>query len=123
MIRVDRKSGKVRLHESIDIEFCFDSMTLAAPTGEVIALTYKELHIFFLLCRRFGETVDKEYLVKKLWRGGSVGNKAFDVHLFNLRKKLARMGVEVHFIPARGYLLQEGKCLEGKGNAETRKSS
>jgi DNA-binding response OmpR family regulator len=68
-------------------------------------LTAKEFQIFSVLDRAKGAQVSRMEIQKQIWKGISVSSKAFDVHLFHLRKKLYPIGAEVQFIQPDAYIL------------------
>lgn len=71
------------------------------------SLTPKELQIFSLLQRAKGAPVPRQKLTAEIWGDTQVSSKSLDVHLFHLRKKLARAGFEIAFEAQKGFVLRE----------------
>jgi DNA-binding response OmpR family regulator len=72
-------------------------------------LTAKELQIFSVLHREQGKRLTRQKLQSEVWGDVAVGGKALDVHLFNLRRKIAALGVEILHEEGDGYMLVVNK--------------
>lgn len=63
----------------------------ATRGGDVLALTARELSLLDYLARRAGEVVTRRDLLEHVWDGDYDGlSNVVDVHVANLRRKLAR---------------------------------
>lgn len=66
--------------------------------GQVVGpLTAKELQIVSLLNSAPTRALSREDLVKQIWHSVKVSSKTLDVHIFNLRRKIAPLGIEIVF--------------------------
>ncbi|MBX9766182.1 MAG: winged helix-turn-helix domain-containing protein [Bdellovibrionales bacterium] len=75
-------------------------------SGEVtVSLTSKEYQIFSLLNSSGGKALAREAIVKQTWGEITVAAKSLDVHLFNLRRKINLLGLEVVFLRPHFYQL------------------
>lgn len=105
LLRGDTRSVAVLPKSDID----FMPQSLSLKRGKVEAnLTAKELQIFMILYEAGGATVTRNTIQKQVWHSVSVSYKTFDVHLFNLRKKLWPLAIEIRFSPD-GYTLVIGQ--------------
>ena len=68
-------------------------------------LTAKEFQILSLLQQAPQHTVSRNEIVQKVWGNVKVGSKTLDVHIFNLRRKLNPIHVEISFGPPNQYRL------------------
>jgi DNA-binding response OmpR family regulator len=68
-------------------------------------LTSKEFQILTTLHQAKDCMISREAMVAHIWNDVRVTSKTFDVHLFNLRKKLVSVGVEIQFSPPNMYRL------------------
>ncbi len=83
-----------------------DAETLSVfRNGRRIQLTVKEYRILAVLRDSPDESLHKEGLFRKVWRGVAVGRKTVDVHLFNLRRKLEPIGIQIRYLPSGRYQL------------------
>lgn len=69
-------------------------------------LTAKELQIFAVLHRMRGQQIPRSRIQAEVWGETVVTPKTLDVHLFNLRKKVAKLGLEILFTPPDGFALR-----------------
>jgi DNA-binding response OmpR family regulator len=60
-------------------------------------LTQRELQVFLAFQAANGHTLRRREVILQVWGNVQVGSKTLDVHLFNLRKKLAKTGLEIRF--------------------------
>lgn len=88
-------------------DIVFDPSALAVKgADDVIAqLTAKELQLFSILYRANGKKVNRQQIQTEIWKNAVVTPKTLDVHLFNLRKKLFKLSLEIKFIPPDNYVL------------------
>lgn len=68
-------------------------------------LTSKEFQILTTLHQAKDCMLSRDAMVAHIWHDVRVTSKTFDVHLFNLRKKLQSLGVEIQFNPPNYYRL------------------
>lgn len=71
------------------------TLTLQGAAHSSPALTAKEFQIVSRLVAASGGAVSRTEIMHAAWRGLSVGPKTLDVHLTNLRKKLAPLGMSI----------------------------
>ncbi|MCM2278184.1 MAG: response regulator transcription factor [Oligoflexia bacterium] len=81
------------------------NLTVKRDNSASVQLTAKELRIFSLLHSARGDCVSRKHLLSEVWSGVTVTAKTLDVHLFHLRKKLSKLGIEIRFVPPDGYAL------------------
>lgn len=89
--------------EGVEIDPIKVSVTRAGH-GQV-TLTAKELQIFAILKRDSGRYVARNSLIKEIWGDTQVSAKTLDVHLFNLRKKISELGLEILYTHPKGFIL------------------
>ena len=53
----------------------------------------------------FGQGVPTEDLLAGGWGGARPGRGALRVHILRLRRRIAPLGLVIHTLPGRGYLL------------------
>jgi hypothetical protein len=82
------------------------SRKLSWPGERPIELTTKEAQIFSELFLSPNHAVKRKSFFPLIWSDTRVGGKTLDVHLFNLRKKLQKTGVEIVFVPADEFVLR-----------------
>ena len=58
-----------------------------------------------VLLEDFGNGVPTENLLAGGWGGARPGNGALRVHILRLRRRIAPLGLAIHTLPGRGYLL------------------
>ena len=68
-----------------------------SPTHEVIMRT---------LIGRLGQAVARADLAAAAWPQGGPDHHAIDVHVHRLRPRLARIGLVIHTLRGRGYMLE-----------------
>lgn len=80
-------------------EFRLDPETLSVMMGtaQSTPLTSKEYQILSVLYAAPGNELPRDQIVERVWQKTKVTGKTLDVHLFNLRKKLAHIGVALVF--------------------------
>lgn len=84
-----------------------DPSTMRVHHGDTTSslLTAKEFQILSLLQQAPKHTVSRSEIVQKVWGNVKVGSKTLDVHIFNLRRKLNPIQVEISFGPPNQYRL------------------
>ena len=77
------------------------------PRKETVApLTQKERQIIAMLQSAQGRAITRMELLQRVWGTGETKNKTLDVHLHNLRKKIAPVGLKIQFNAPDRYVLQ-----------------
>ena len=86
----------------------FDSVKQILSRGnQDIKLTQSERTILFLLVQNIGSAVSRDELIKVLWGdGGSVETRALDMHIKEIRRKLAPDGDLIETVYGIGYKLK-----------------
>ena len=67
-------------------------------------LTSREMQILHLLMKHSSEGIPRENIRKTVWGQTRVVESAFDVHLFNLRRKIKALGVGIRYRDSRYFL-------------------
>jgi len=82
---------------------------LVTKGGEHIAITRVEFAILELLLRRSPAIVTREVIGRHAWpeAGAEIGSNTIDVHMANLRRKLAGAAVQLLTVRGSGYRLVE----------------
>ncbi|MEO5969907.1 MAG: response regulator transcription factor [Bdellovibrionia bacterium] len=70
-------------------------------------LTSKEFEILTVIVQGGKEGVSREFILSQIWNDLTVNQNTLDVHLSNLRKKLAFLALDLMFLPHRGYILAD----------------
>ena len=82
--------------------------------GADVTLTTVEYDILEFLLRAAGRTVSRDELTAALYRRrASPFDRALDVHISNLRKKLGRHGASIRTVRGVGYLFRSGPGEQG----------
>ena len=68
-------------------------------------LTLKELKIYSVLQKAEDNLASRETIIAAVWGTQQLSAKSFDVHLFHLRKKIWKMGLQIKFISPNNYQL------------------
>ncbi|MGE0616972.1 MAG: response regulator transcription factor [Bacteriovoracia bacterium] len=107
IVKIERFFLTPATRGNLDSKFTFDPTALALKKGDdVLAqLTARELQIFSLLHRARGRIVRRKEMQDEVWKNVTVSAKTLDVHLYNLRKKLSQLDVEIQFQSPDGYTL------------------
>lgn len=82
---------------SLNQDLFIDSVTPTIRTANhrSDALTAKEFQMVSLLAQAPNHEMTRDSMVSQLWAGISVSDKALDVHLFNLRRKMRKIGLDI----------------------------
>jgi DNA-binding response OmpR family regulator len=105
------KSPQAIIDAKDRLEILLDPVTLTVKRGLLHSppLTSKEYQILSVLYTAPENLLPREQIVDRVWQKTKVTGKTLDVHLFNLRKKLANIGVELVFRPPHSFkLLTDG---------------
>lgn len=87
------------------LQFSVTTKIVRNVNGDTVKLTPKEFELLHSLHLAFPEMMTSAQLRKKLWGTVAVSSKAFDVHLFGLRRKLHAIGADVVFGGKGTYVL------------------
>jgi two-component system, OmpR family, alkaline phosphatase synthesis response regulator PhoP len=68
-------------------------------------LTVREFKVFLVFLEAKGDSVSRDQLIQKVWKNTPVSDTALNVHLFHLRGKLSRLGLEIRYLPPNQYML------------------
>ena len=79
---------------------------IIALNGAWTTLSPVEERLASQLCERFGRVVSRDSLMRAAWRAEVPTRNALDVHMLRLRRRIERLGLEIHTVRSRGYLLQ-----------------
>lgn len=71
-----------------------------------VALPPVEARLTASLLERLGTVVPRDALARAGWPAGLPGRNALDVHVMRLRRRFQAVGLVVHTVRARGYLLE-----------------
>ena len=82
---------------------------LVTSGGEHVAITGVEFAILELLLRRSPAIVTRDVIGRHAWpeAGAEIGSNTIDVHMANLRRKLAGAGIQLLTVRGSGYRLVE----------------
>lgn len=87
--------------------FTLDSVahTISGANHRPLGLTTKEFQIIMMLkvSQNIGTT--RREILKQVWGNLKVNEKTLDVHLHNLRRKIAPLGMKIKYSPPNRYLL------------------
>lgn len=109
---LSRVASKARRHLGRDRivmrNLTFNSVKQTLSRGnQDIKLTQSERVILFLLVQNIGESVPRDELIKALWgEGGCVETRALDMHIKEIRRKLAPDGNLIETVYGLGYKLK-----------------
>ncbi len=91
------KVRKILTEVTPDVRLDATSFRLIRGSRQSEPLTSREFQIITLFKQAPERTLPKEDLYRKIWNETQVINKTLDVHIFNLRKKIQPLGVEIRF--------------------------
>jgi DNA-binding response OmpR family regulator len=96
-----RTAPLVRTVDQLALDF---ERGTASRAGKAVALTRSEFRLLALLAERRGEVVSRREMIERLWQSAYVGDeRAGDIHVSNLRRKLGRDAIET--VRGEGYRL------------------
>lgn len=94
------------------LELDATTMTLLYENRRSKVLTSKEVQIISALQQADSNSVKRDDLIALIWKDVNVTPKAFDVHLFHLRKKIVNLGLEIAYKAPYYRLIYLPKPLE-----------
>ena len=83
-----------------------DEFGVLRHDGQWLSLTPVQESIMRCLVGRFGQPVAPREIAAAVWPEGSPDLHAINVHLHRLRPKLKELGLTVHTLRGRGFLLE-----------------
>ena len=78
-------TSPITVDDRLQIDF---PLRQAIVQGQPISLTPTETKLLYLLMRNAGETVNTEYILRRLWPGEAAFEDRLHVHLHRLRRKI-----------------------------------
>lgn len=102
LVKIERSLNRVIKRSS---ELSVDPLRRRVMTKDNLQteLTSKELMIFDLINNSPNKQITRSDLVGRVWKDVSVGSKTLDVHIFNIRRKLAKLNVKINYTPPQTY--------------------
>jgi DNA-binding response OmpR family regulator len=97
--------GRRALMSTTPIHLDPASLRVSRGDNQSSLLTSKEFQILTLMRQAPEQTISRRDIIARIWGEVKVGSKTLDVHLFNLRKKLAPLGMEIYYTPPHFYRL------------------
>src|ERR1700744_689491 len=73
--------------------------------GASVPIGRRAFEILAVLVEAANETVDRDYLIERVWAGAAVGDGTIDVHISAIRKALGLFRGMLKTIPGRGHRL------------------
>ena len=83
-----------------------DALGVLRHAGAWISLSPTHEAIVRALIAHLGEAVARADLAAAAWPGGGPDHHAIDVHVHRLRPRLARLGLVIHTLRGRGYMME-----------------
>lgn len=93
-----------------DLVVDFQKLTVKRRGLSSIELTPKEMSIFSELFKAGKNHVPRGRLLEAVWGRVKVSGKALDVHLFNLRRKLQTLEIQICCLEGGSYEIREGRA-------------
>lgn len=87
------------------IELDNTSLTVRANSEVSQTLTSKEFQILTMVYGGESHSISKDEIMRVIWGDAKKETKALDVHLANLRKKIANLGVDIRYRHPGKYVL------------------
>jgi DNA-binding response OmpR family regulator len=98
----DRATGRVPDHPAPEI----DSLGLLHFGGRWLSLSPTQEAIMRSLAGRFGRPISRTEVAAAVWPSGGPDQHAIDVHIHRLRPRLREVGLVIHTLRGRGFLLE-----------------
>jgi DNA-binding response OmpR family regulator len=87
------------------VELDSASLTVRANNEVSHSLTSKEFQILTMVYGGPGHSISKDEIMTVIWGDAKKETKALDVHLANLRKKVANLGIDIRYRHPGKYVL------------------
>jgi len=98
---------KPRFHVDVDNAGpTVDALGVLRHQGSWISLSPTHEAIMRALIGQLGQAVARADLAAVAWPEGGPDHHAIDVHVHRLRPRLARIGLVIHTLRGRGYMLE-----------------
>lgn len=82
-----------------------DALGVVRFRGRWLALSPTQEAIMRSLVQRFGRPVTRADVAAETWPDGAPDLRTIDVHMHRLRPRLERLGLVIHTLRGRGFLL------------------
>jgi len=108
IVKTERLLNRATLPRSTrksDISIEAFDFTLRRGNDTYTQLTAKELKIFSIFYKSLGRKISRQKLQEEIWGNINVSPKTLDVHIFNLRKKIQRLEMEIIFMTPDSFQL------------------
>jgi hypothetical protein len=89
-----------------DLEIDAVFRTISRPSVGRTVLTSKEIQIMALLKKAESHSLSRDELLSQVWSSAAGAGKVFGVHLLNLRRKIAPLGLGIRFVAPDHYVLE-----------------
>lgn len=116
-----QNNTKCELLKASKIDNVYRKITTAK--GRSATFTSKEFQIVMAFARLEPSLISRTELIQEVWGGVRVGQKTLDVHLFNIRKKIAPIQLEIRFEAPHSYRMCALKRSSGSSRALAAHSS
>ena len=83
-----------------------DDFGVLRMNGAWVALPPLEARLAQALLDRLGTVTSRDLLIRAGWPTAPPGRNALDVHVLRLRRRLQPVGLAIHTVRSRGYLLE-----------------
>ena len=83
-----------------------DDFGVVRHRGSWLAVSPTQEAIMRYLIERFGEPASRTQVAAAIWPEGGPDPHAIDVHIHRLRPRLKKLGLVIHTLRGRGYLLE-----------------
>ncbi|MCU1498164.1 MAG: helix-turn-helix protein [Acidimicrobiales bacterium] len=103
--RADRLLARARRLGPVYLSF--DGDGVLTVDRELVILSPIETEVMRILVPRLGEVVSREELVGRIWPDRVTDVELLRKHLFNLRKRLRGLPLEIHSVRGRGLVLEK----------------
>lgn len=107
LIAIERAAGLGSSSVWKDLVVDFQKLTVKRRGFSSIELTPKEMSIFSELFKAGNKDVPRSRLLEAVWGKVKVSGKALDVHLFNLRRKLDALSIQIACLEGGSYEIRD----------------
>lgn len=104
LVKIERSANRIQKRQK---SLMIDPLRRRVTTKDNIhtELTSKELMIFDLINKAPNRQIKRNELIERVWKDVSVGSKTLDVHIFNIRRKMAKLNVQIRYVPPQTYCI------------------
>lgn len=109
LFKIQRFFNPANKSQSSALTYKIDPLTLRVHTNGIESepLTSRELQLMTLFIENFNQKLSRKDILRKVWGNVTVSPKTLDVHLVNLRKKIAVLRLGINFINPHFYQLTD----------------